>query len=200
MQVLAVATQPPVRTRALEEKFAESCFIPYDWEPISSFNCLRYFAVSQFYDKRCNNEELERQHKPIECLVQLRGLEFALLPPPPPSQQQHFHESAVPLFVIAKQNRLNEHSVTRKALFYFNNQMILQSPNMREVCTKRIRNASEHFTHVATSLIGKRTTIQQEQQKTTTGRDTKKRERMRKLRGDFKLVEKSLLGTLERLK
>ncbi|KAH9261880.1 hypothetical protein BASA81_000536 [Batrachochytrium salamandrivorans] len=175
--------------RSVEERFGESCLIPNEWGEIDFNNTLQFFAVSQFYDKRSNNTLLERQHKSLDCLVQLRGLEFSLVPPsstPPPPD----------LFVIVKQIRLDEHTATAKALFYLHQRVIYQSPSVREVCLKRIRSASENLSQVVEQCPTQQPQQQPQQQQGTRG---KKMAWAKKARMDFQLVERSLLGALKRL-
>lgn len=188
--------QPPQQQagRSGEERFGESCLIPNEWGEIGFGNALQFFAVSQFYDKRSNNALLERQHKSIDCLVQLRGLEFSLLPPrsaPAPAD----------LFVIVKQIRLDEHTATAKALFYLHQRVVYQSPSVREVCLKRLRSASENLSQVLELQPQQQQSQQQSQQpqQQHAGTRGKKKAWAKKARMDSQLVERSLVGALKRL-
>jgi hypothetical protein len=62
---------------------------------LSAHNALDYFAQSDFYDKSCNNEHIKMQHQPLEALLKMTGLEYALL--------KTGHEPH--LFVVVKQRR-----------------------------------------------------------------------------------------------
>ena len=103
--------------------------------PVVRETVLDYFSRSPFYDKRCNNEVIREQNKPLEALKYMTGLEYVAV--------RNKHEPR--LFIIVKQERSSEYDAKKLAVYYVLDQTVYQAPNVQQVCLRRIRGASEQL-------------------------------------------------------
>ncbi|KAL3699480.1 hypothetical protein R1sor_017502 [Riccia sorocarpa] len=107
-----------------------------------------YFALSPFYDRTCNNEQLRiRQIHPLDPnhLTKMTGIEYIL------------HEAMEPhLFIIRKQKREGPEKVTVMSAYYVLDGSIYQSPQLYNVIGSRavraIYHISEAFSGAASKL------------------------------------------------
>ncbi|RGB34172.1 MED6 mediator sub complex component-domain-containing protein [Rhizophagus diaphanus] len=112
-------------------------------EGLNSNNVLDYFAESPFWDNQCNNAILKMQTQYNDLkdlnvdLRKMKGIEFQIV-----------HEKAPVLWVIRKQNRLSEWSVSPIATFYILNNNIYQAPDLYSIIGTRILT-SLYYLHIA---------------------------------------------------
>lgn len=105
---------------------------------------LDYFALSQFYERTCNNEVLRMQarytddHPSGEDLLQqlhkMTGIEYGLLASKPPS-----------LFIIGKWERHSPQRASLLACYYVMEGAIYMAPSVRDVLESRLASAAHHL-------------------------------------------------------
>eukprot|EP00026_Physarum_polycephalum_P011582 Phypoly_transcript_11817.p1 GENE.Phypoly_transcript_11817~~Phypoly_transcript_11817.p1 ORF type:complete len:283 (+),score=42.88 Phypoly_transcript_11817:74-922(+) len=98
--------------------------------PLNVHSALDYFALSQFYDKKCNNEILKMQRLEMSLLRNLRGIEYELI---------HVREPA--LFVIRKLFRESPDRTIPRAIYYILNGSIYQAPTLFNVLNSRLSSS-----------------------------------------------------------
>ncbi|KAK9793169.1 hypothetical protein WJX73_002041 [Symbiochloris irregularis] len=97
--------------------------------PLNDLSVLDYFALSPFYDKSCNNEELRRRGEGIERLAALPpGIEFKLQDAQPPH-----------LFVIRKVLRKSPQSEENVAFYYILDGSIYQAPTLHATLSAKMK-------------------------------------------------------------
>ncbi|GBB91726.1 hypothetical protein RclHR1_01910010 [Rhizophagus clarus] len=112
-------------------------------EGLNSNNVLDYFAESPFWDNQCNNAILKMQTQYNDLkdlnvdLKKMKGIEFQVV-----------HEKAPVLWVIRKQNRLTEWTVSPIATYYILNNNIYQAPDLYSIIGTRILT-SLYYLHIA---------------------------------------------------
>eukprot|EP01114_Cavostelium_apophysatum_P023615 TRINITY_DN8951_c0_g1_i1.p1 TRINITY_DN8951_c0_g1~~TRINITY_DN8951_c0_g1_i1.p1 ORF type:complete len:257 (-),score=36.23 TRINITY_DN8951_c0_g1_i1:2-772(-) len=113
----------------MEEDQTGVCFKDSKWLefwPLNRDTALDYFALSGFYDRTCNNEQLKMQRLPLDKLVQMRGIEYVLFAAKEPD-----------LYVIRKQKRDSPANVTPQTSYYIIKGTIFQAPNLYSVLASR---------------------------------------------------------------
>lgn len=105
---------------------------------------LDYFALSQFYERTCNNEVLRMQarytddHPSGEDLIQqlhrMTGIEYGLLASKPPS-----------LFIVGKWQRHSPQRASLLACYYIMEGAIYMAPSVRDVLEGRLVSAAHHL-------------------------------------------------------
>eukprot|EP01104_Vermistella_antarctica_P015673 TRINITY_DN5199_c0_g2_i1.p1 TRINITY_DN5199_c0_g2~~TRINITY_DN5199_c0_g2_i1.p1 ORF type:complete len:205 (-),score=26.08 TRINITY_DN5199_c0_g2_i1:80-694(-) len=93
--------------------------------PLNNLSVLDYFALSSFYDRTCNNEQLKMQRLSLDNLRDMRGIEYVLKAEQDP-------------FVILKQERSSPTEVTILAVYYIIAGTIYQSPDLKSVFASRM--------------------------------------------------------------
>lgn len=66
---------------ANEHELYAASFVDLNWVKcwgLGKENALDYFACSQFYDLKCNNEKLRMQNRPLSDLAKMVGIEYVL--------------------------------------------------------------------------------------------------------------------------
>ncbi|CAG8567354.1 1011_t:CDS:2 [Diversispora eburnea] len=112
-------------------------------EGLNSNNVLNYFAESTFWDPLCNNATLQMQTRYNDLkdlnivLKKMKGIEFQVVLEKPPV-----------LWVIRKQNRLNEWEVSPVATFYVWNNNIYQAPNLYSIIGNRVVTFNKAYNQV----------------------------------------------------
>ncbi|KAI8920550.1 MED6 mediator sub complex component-domain-containing protein [Entophlyctis helioformis] len=104
---------------------------------LNEFNVLDYFALSQFYDNSCLNEQLKMQARFNELQAhqldrrQMRGLEFDL-----------WYYTHIPsLYVIRKQTRHSPTKTELIAVYYIIEGTIYQAPSLYQLLSNRVRTS-----------------------------------------------------------
>lgn len=116
--------------------------------PLERALAFDYFALSPFYERSCNNEQLRmRSIHPLDTshLSKMMGTEYML------------HEVQEPnLFVFRKQKRDGPEKVTPISAYYVLDGTIYQAPNLHNVIGSRVVRAlyyiSRAFSEAATKL------------------------------------------------
>ncbi|GAB4839660.1 hypothetical protein Ancab_029186 [Ancistrocladus abbreviatus] len=116
--------------------------------PLDSNNVFDYFALSPFYDRTCNNEQLRMNGShplDLSLLSKMTGIEYML------SEVMEPH-----LFVIRKQKRDSPEKVTPMLTYYVLDGLIYQAPQLCNVFAARIGRAlfyiSKAFSTAASKL------------------------------------------------
>lgn len=121
---------------------AHVCFRDVAWLqlfPLNKTTVLDYFAMSQFYERTCNNEVLKMQARftDNEALFQqlhkMTGIEYAVLKSVSPN-----------LFIIAKRTRVSPTQTKVLACYYVIDGSIYMAPNLYTVACSRL-SASMHY-------------------------------------------------------
>ncbi|OQR98075.1 mediator of RNA polymerase II transcription subunit [Achlya hypogyna] len=115
-----------------------ACFKDTVWLSTFELNhhtVLYYFALSPFYDKNCNNERLKMQRLPLDQLVNMRGIEYELLP----NLSKQLPQT---LYIIRKQFRTSKTNAQVMAVYYCLDQTIYQAPNTFTMITSRLKKCS----------------------------------------------------------
>jgi mediator of RNA polymerase II transcription subunit 6 len=124
------------------EELAYVCFRDVAWlssYPLSEASVLDYFALSQFYERTCNNEVLKMQARFTDnaaLLTQLHkmtGIEYAVVKSTPPK-----------LFVIAKQERHSPEKVSIQNVYYVLDGSVFMAPSLQSIVSSRV-TASLHY-------------------------------------------------------
>ncbi|KAL2609253.1 hypothetical protein R1flu_027826 [Riccia fluitans] len=106
-----------------------------------------YFALSPFYDRTCNNEQLRmRQIHPLDPshLTKMTGIEYIL------------HEAMEPhLFVIRKQKREGPEKITVMSAYYVLDGSIYQAPQLYSVIGSRAVRAIYHISQAFSQAASK---------------------------------------------
>eukprot|EP01111_Echinosteliopsis_oligospora_P009570 TRINITY_DN2830_c0_g1_i1.p1 TRINITY_DN2830_c0_g1~~TRINITY_DN2830_c0_g1_i1.p1 ORF type:complete len:128 (-),score=33.68 TRINITY_DN2830_c0_g1_i1:63-446(-) len=116
--------------REPEEDFTGVAFKDPMWLaafPLNQYTALDYFALSQFYDHKCNNEIIKMQRLDLSLLKTLKGVEYTII-----------HARDPILFVVRKQFRRSQEDVVPKATYYILNGTIYQSPNLFNIFNARL--------------------------------------------------------------
>lgn len=98
-----------------------------------------YFALSPFYDRTCNNEQLRMESiHPLDMnhLSKKTGMEYILQD----AQEPH-------LFVIRKQKREGPEKVSAQAAYYVLDGSIYQAPHLYNVIGSRVVRSLYHITN-----------------------------------------------------
>nr|KAJ3419306.1 Mediator of RNA polymerase II transcription subunit 6 [Polyrhizophydium stewartii] len=104
---------------------------------LHEFNVLDYFAMSQFYDNSCLNEQVKMQARfnALEAAQldrrQMKGIEYDLA----------YFSRQPSLFVIVKQNRMSPTKTELIAVYYIVEGTIYQSPNLLHLLANRVRTS-----------------------------------------------------------
>ncbi|KAH6582747.1 hypothetical protein BASA61_008377 [Batrachochytrium salamandrivorans] len=104
---------------------------------LNEHNALDYFAMSQFYDKSCLNEQLKMQvrHNDLQAQQldgrQMKGLEYTIW----------YFTLQPSLFVIRKQTRFSPTRVDLIAVYYIVEGTVYQAPNLCQVLANRVRTS-----------------------------------------------------------
>lgn len=103
--------------------------------PLDKTTVLDYFSLSQFYDRRCNNELIKMQRLDPALLQTLDGLEYVLAGNPAPN-----------LFVVSKQLRtISPPSVEPLAVYYIVDGNVYQAPSAHAVLSSRVLQSLHHL-------------------------------------------------------
>lgn len=103
--------------------------------PLDVNTVLDYFALSQFYDSRCNNELIKMQRLDKGLLKTLSGIEYALSDSPSPG-----------LFIITKSRRsLKPPKVELLAAYYVLQGAVYQAPSIHSILSSRILQSVRHL-------------------------------------------------------
>lgn len=104
--------------------------------PLNEDTALDYFSLSQFYDPRCNNEQIKMQRLDPELMKTMPGIEYELIKPSP----------APNLFIIRKSRRsINPPKVEPLASFYIHEANIYQAPSIHGIMSSRLLQSLFHF-------------------------------------------------------
>lgn len=112
------------------------CFRDVAWLqniPLDDTSVMDYFAMSQFYDRTCNNEVLKMQARftdnaaLLSQLHKMTGVEYAVLSSQPPK-----------LFIIAKQQRHSPEKTSILSLHYVLDGSIYMAPSVHGVIGSRV--------------------------------------------------------------
>jgi MED6 mediator sub complex component len=111
--------------------------------PLNAETALDYFALSQFYDRACNNELIKMQRLDPALISTMEGIEYTLVSPSAPN-----------LFRIAKSKRVitPQPSVTLLAVYYVVNGVVYQAPSAHAVLSSRVLQ-SLHYMRNAFDLM-----------------------------------------------
>lgn len=103
--------------------------------PLNEHTVMDYFSLSQFYDRRCNNELVKMQNLDPVLLQTMAGIEYKLTGTPAPG-----------LFIITKSRRsLNPASLEPLANYYVHEGNVYQSPTLHSVLSTRILQSLHHL-------------------------------------------------------
>uniref|UniRef100_A0A1D1XKU8 Mediator of RNA polymerase II transcription subunit 6 n=1 Tax=Anthurium amnicola TaxID=1678845 RepID=A0A1D1XKU8_9ARAE len=144
--VAAAAAMPP----APGTDMTGICFRDQLWlntYPLDRNLVFDYFALSPFYDRTCNNEQLRlRSIHPLDAaqLSTMTGNEYML------SEVMEPH-----LFVIRKQKRDGPEKVTPLLTYYILDGSIYQAPQLCNVFAARIGRAIYHISKAFTTAASK---------------------------------------------
>ncbi|KHJ41791.1 MED6 mediator sub complex component [Trichuris suis] len=107
------------------------------WNPnwINASNVLEYFTntMNPFYDPNCLNEQIRMQRLSPEVLSRASGVEYALL------------FACEPLFVIRKQYRQANQTITPMEDYYIIGGTVYQAPDLCSVLNSRLQASIEHL-------------------------------------------------------
>mmetsp|Transcript_7200 Transcript_7200/g.8265 ORF Transcript_7200/g.8265 Transcript_7200/m.8265 type:complete len:199 (-) Transcript_7200:50-646(-) len=123
---------------ANEHELYAASFVDLNWVKcwgLGKENALDYFACSQFYDLKCNNEKLRMQNRPLSDLAKMVGIEYVL-------ERNEEHEPF--LFVVVKQRRSSETQALKIAKYYILDKVIYQSPNLHTLFQSRLEKFCNH--------------------------------------------------------
>nr|4H63_F Chain F, Mediator of RNA polymerase II transcription subunit 6 [Schizosaccharomyces pombe 972h-] len=112
-------------------------------------NVLEYFSQSPFYSHKSNNEmlKMQSQFNALDLgdlnsqLKRLTGIQFVII-----------HERPPFLWVIQKQNRLNENEVKPLTVYFVCNENIYMAPNAYTLLATRMLNATYCFQKALTKI------------------------------------------------
>ncbi|PAV57423.1 hypothetical protein WR25_07619 [Diploscapter pachys] len=104
-----------------------------NWPTLTIDNVLDYFCNSQnqFYDLSSNNQTCKMQNIREDKLIGMKGIQYVLWSAQPP------------LFVICKQSRISEKTVTPLAYYYIINGTVYQCPDILTYVQSRLVGAIE---------------------------------------------------------
>uniref|UniRef100_A0A5S6R3W3 Mediator of RNA polymerase II transcription subunit 6 n=1 Tax=Trichuris muris TaxID=70415 RepID=A0A5S6R3W3_TRIMR len=107
------------------------------WNPnwINASNVLDYFTntMNPFYDPNCLNEQIRMQRLSPEVLSRSSGVEYALL------------YACEPLFVIRKQYRQANQTITPLEDYYIIGGTVYQAPDLCSVLNSRLQASINHL-------------------------------------------------------
>ena len=108
--------------------------------PLNRDTVLDYFALSQFYDRTCNNEQLKMQRGAgaaaiAQLLEQMSGVEYVLHEAQ--ELQPTSESSAHSLYVIRKQRREGE-VITVLRMYYVLDGTVYEAPTLEAVLRTRL--------------------------------------------------------------
>jgi len=124
-----LAIDGTMATQTTEEDPTGVCFKDSRWLelfPLNKDTVLTYFAISGFYDKTCNNEQIRMQRLTMDKMLLMKGLEYKL---------EHTQEPF--LYVIKKQKRESPNVAVPIAIYYIINGTIFQAPHIYSVLAAR---------------------------------------------------------------
>lgn len=107
------------------------------WIPIlNQGNVMDYFSErsNPFYDRTCNNEMIKMQRLSLDQLMNMTGVEYALI---------HVQEPI--LYVIRKQQRYSPQQTTPLADYYIIAGKVYQAPDLGSVLNSRILSTVHHL-------------------------------------------------------
>lgn len=106
-------------------------------------NVMEYFAMSQFYDPRCNNHTIRMQHLPDSVLENMAGIQYSV-------------STATPdLYIVTKANRtLNPPSLEPICSYYVFGGNIYQSPTMHAILSSRMLQTLHYLRKAFDSVRG----------------------------------------------
>lgn len=107
------------------------------WIPIlNQANVMDYFSErsNPFYDRTCNNEMIKMQRLSLDQLMNMTGVEYALI---------HVQEPI--LYVIRKQQRYSPQQTTPLADYYIIAGKVYQAPDLGSVLNSRILSTVHHL-------------------------------------------------------
>ncbi|KAI8905143.1 MED6 mediator sub complex component-domain-containing protein [Gorgonomyces haynaldii] len=137
-----------MHTDQLEVSFKDTIFLQQFG--LSEYNCLDYFALSQFYDPSCINEQLKMQARFNELNVQMldplkmTGIWFEL----------HSFTLEPSFFVVKKSYRSSPTKLELVAVYYIVNGTIYQAPDFKTLFHNRLMT-SLHYMNKALDVIHK---------------------------------------------
>lgn len=103
--------------------------------PLNKDNVLEYFSHSQFYDERCNNQQIKLQMLDNKLLESMAGIEYQVTCDVPPG-----------LFVITKFLRsLSPASLEPLAMYYVLDGDVYQAPSVHAILSSRILQSLHHL-------------------------------------------------------
>ncbi|KAF7280949.1 mediator complex subunit 6 [Rhynchophorus ferrugineus] len=132
MNRLGITAPSGVADNTLGLSWQDSSLIP----GLNPSNVMEYFsqASNPFFDRTCNNETIKMQRLNPDHLVNMTGLEYALL---------HVQEPI--LYVIRKQHRHSSQQVTPLAEYYIIAGIVYQAPDLGSVLNSRLLSAVYHI-------------------------------------------------------
>ncbi|KAL2454695.1 Mediator of RNA polymerase II transcription subunit 6 [Abeliophyllum distichum] len=140
-----MAAPPPPGTDMTRICFRDQLWL--NTYPLDRNLVFDYFALSQFYDYTCNNEQLRlRSIHPLDHsqLLKMTGIEYVL------SEVTEPH-----LFVIRKQKRDGPEKVTPMLTYYVLDGSIYQAPQLCNVFAARVGRALYHISKAFTTAASK---------------------------------------------
>lgn len=132
MNRLGITAPSGVADNTLGLSWHDSTWIPI----LNTTNVMEYFsqASNPFFDRTCNNEIVKMQRLNPDQLLNMSGLEYALL---------HVQEPI--LYVIRKQHRHSPQQVTPLAEYYIIAGIVYQAPDLASVLNSRLLSAVYHI-------------------------------------------------------
>ena len=115
---------------------------------LSLHNVLDYFALSEFYDRTCNNALCVMQRVDLSQMVNMTGVEYVVF---------HAHEPSS-LFVVRKQLRSSPELAEHLLTYYIINGTVFQAPSLGAVLSSRILK-SLHYARRALRSVEQHSTF-----------------------------------------
>jgi hypothetical protein len=115
---------------------------------LSLHNVLDYFALSEFYDRTCNNALCVMQRVDLSQMVNMTGVEYVVF---------HAHEPSS-LFVVRKQRRSSPELAEHLLTYYIINGTVFQAPSLGAVLSSRILK-SLHYARRALRSVEQHSTF-----------------------------------------
>ncbi|CAN8075839.1 unnamed protein product [Agarophyton chilense] len=103
--------------------------------PLTKEHVLEYFSLSQFYDERCNNQQIKLQRLDPKLLETMPGIEYQVTADPAPG-----------LFIITKFLRsIRPPNLEPLAMYYVLEGDVYQAPSIHAILSSRILQSLHHL-------------------------------------------------------
>lgn len=103
--------------------------------PLNEQTVMTYFALSQFYDPSCNNEQIRMQNLDPVLLQTMAGIEYKLTGSPAPG-----------LFIVTKSRRtLTPPKLEPLATYYIHDGNVYQAPSIHAILSSRMLQSLHHL-------------------------------------------------------